>query len=333
MKLAMFSARSYDKRFFEEANTGARYDIQFIENHLDGTTAGLAAGYPAVCVFVNDSLDAATLEVLRDGGTRLIALRCAGYNNVDLKAALNFGLTVVRVPAYSPHAVAEHVVALLLTLNRKTHKAYNRVREGNFALDGLLGFDVHGRTIGIVGTGAIGSIVAQIFRGFGCRLLACDVVKNPACEDIGVAYVPVKQLLGESDVVTLHCPLTRETHHLLNQAAFSRMKHGVTVSNTGRGALIDTEAAIAALKAGRIGYLGLDVYEEEGNLFFEDRSQSIIQDDVFMRLTTFPNVLVTGHQAFFTDTALRNIAETTLKNVGDFAAGVTSPNEVKPVGD
>jgi D-lactate dehydrogenase len=332
MRIAVFSSRRYDEQFLRKANSGFGHSLQFIENHLDATTAGLAAGFPAICAFVNDTADAAALDILAAGGTRLIALRCAGYNNVDLKAARALGMKVLRVPAYSPYAVAEHAVALLLTLNRKTHKAYNRVRDGNFALEGLLGFDVHGRTVGIVGTGAIGSIVAQIFRGFGCRLLAHDLVRNPACETLGVGYVPLEPLLAESDIVTLHCPLTKATHYLLNRESFARMKDGVTVINTGRGALIDTEAAIEALKTGKIGYLGLDVYEEEGDLFFEDRSQSIIQDDVFMRLTTFPNVLVTGHQAFFTDTALRNIAETTLQNVTDFERGLACRNEVKASG-
>lgn len=330
MKVAVFSSRRYDEQFFKAANVASGHELFFIENHLEPSTVSLAQGFPAVCAFVNDSLNAETIRGLAAGGTRLVAMRCAGYNNVDLKAAHAHGLKVVRVPAYSPHAVAEHVIALLLTLNRKTHKAYNRVRDGNFALDGLLGFDVFGLTVGIVGTGAIGSIVAQLFRGFGCKILACDVMKNPACEALGAAYVTMDRLFAESDIITLHCPLTKETNHLLNREAFARMKRGVTVINTGRGALIDTEAAIEALKTGKIGYLGLDVYEEEGDLFFEDRSQSIIQDDVFMRLTTFPNVLVTGHQAFFTDTALRNIAETTLGNVTDFEAGKLLKNEVKP---
>jgi D-lactate dehydrogenase len=329
MKIAMFSARRYDEQFFKTANAAFGHDLFFVENHLDRSTAILANGFAVVCAFVNDTLDAETLERLAGGGTRLIALRCAGYNNVDLAAARAHGLKVARVPAYSPHAVAEHVIALLLTLNRKTHKAYNRVRDGNFALDGLLGYDVHGRTVGIVGTGAIGRLVARLFDGFGCRLLAYDVVRNAACEAARVEYVTLERLFAESDILTLHCPLTRQTHHLLNRDAFARMKDGVTVINTGRGALIDTEAAIEALKSGKIGYLGLDVYEEEGGLFFEDRSQSIIQDDVFMRLTTFPNVLVTGHQAFFTDTALRNIAETTLKNVSDFERGASNDNEVR----
>jgi D-lactate dehydrogenase len=329
MKVAVFSSRRYDEQFFKAANAVSGHELFFIENHLDPSTVSLAHGFSAVCAFVNDSLNAETIRGLAAGGTRLIAMRCAGYNNVDLKAAHEHGLKVVRVPAYSPHAVAEHVIALLMTLNRKTHKAYNRVRDGNFALDGLLGFDVFGRTVGVVGTGAIGSIVAQLFRGFGCKILAFDVMKNPTCEAAGASYVTMDQLFAESDIITLHCPLTRETNHLLNREAFARMKRGVTVINTGRGALIDTEAAIEALKSGKIGYLGLDVYEEEGDLFFEDRSQSIIQDDVFMRLTTFPNVLVTGHQAFFTDTALRNIAETTLGNVTDFEAGKSLKNEVK----
>lgn len=330
MKVAVFSSRRYDEQFFKAANAASGHELFFIENHLDPSTVPLAQGFPAVCAFVNDTLNAETIRGLAAGGTRLIAMRCAGYNNVDLKAAHAHGLKVVRVPAYSPHAVAEHVIALLMTLNRKTHKAYNRVRDGNFALEGLLGFDVHGLTVGVVGTGAIGSIVAQIFRGFGCQILAYDVVKNPVCETSGARYVTLDQLFAESDIITLHCPLTKETNHLLNRESFARMKNGVTVINTGRGALIDTEAAIEALKSGKIGHLGLDVYEEEGDLFFEDRSQSIIQDDVFMRLTTFPNVLVTGHQAFFTDTALRNIAETTLQNVADFEAGKPLKNEVRP---
>jgi len=332
MKVAVFSSRRYDEQFFKAANATSGHELFFIENHLDPSTVSLARGFPAVCAFVNDSLNAETIHGLAAGGTRLIAMRCAGYNNVDLKAAHEHGIKVVRVPAYSPHAVAEHVIALLMTLNRKTHKAYNRVRDGNFALDGLLGFDVHGLTVGVVGTGAIGSIVAQLFRGFGCKILAYDVMKNPACEALGATYVTMDQLFAEADIITLHCPLTKETNHLLNRDTFARMKRGVTVINTGRGALIDTEAAIEALKSGKIGYLGLDVYEEEGDLFFEDRSQSIIQDDVFMRLTTFPNVLVTGHQAFFTDTALRNIAETTLGNVTDFEAGKPLKNEVRPPG-
>jgi len=333
MKTAVFSSRRYDEQFFNAANRSAGHELFFIENHLGPSTASLARGFPAVCAFVNDSLDAETIQGLAAGGTRLIAMRCAGFNNVDLKVAHAHGIKVVRVPAYSPHAVAEHVIALLMTLNRKTHKAYNRVRDGNFALDGLLGFDVHGLTVGVVGTGAIGGIVARIFHGFGCKLLAFDVRKNPACEALGVRYVPMDQLLAESDIITLHCPLTKETNHLLNRESFARMKDGVTVINTGRGALIDTESAIEALKSGKIGQLGLDVYEEEGDLFFEDRSQSIIQDDVFMRLTTFPNVLVTGHQAFFTDTALRNIAETTLQNVTDFEAGKPLLNEAKAAGN
>lgn len=333
MKVAVFSARRYDEQFFDAANQPASHELFYIENHLSPSTAPLARGFPAVCAFVNDSLDAGTIRSLADGGTRLLAMRCAGYNNVDLTEAHARNVKVVRVPAYSPHAVAEHVIALLMTLNRKTHKAYNRVRDGNFALEGLLGFDVFGRTVGIVGTGAIGSIVAQIFGGFGCRILAFDVAKNPACEAQGVRYVPMDQLFAASDIITLHCPLTQETHHLLNRESLALMKNGVTIINTGRGALIDTGAAIDGLKSGKIGYLGLDVYEEEGNLFFEDRSQSIIQDDVFMRMTTFPNVLVTGHQAFFTETALRNIAETTLSNITEFERGSPLRNEVKPPGN
>jgi D-lactate dehydrogenase len=288
----------------------------------------LAAGFPAVCTFVHDRLDRAVLAALRDQGTRLVALRCAGFNQVDLEAAGALGLTVLRVPAYSPHAVAEHTVGLILSLNRKIHRAYGRVREGNFALDGLLGFDLCGRTAGIVGTGKIGAVVARILHGIGCRLLAHDVAPNPECEALGATYVPLARLLAESDVVTLHCPLVPATHHLIDAGALAGMKEGVMIVNTGRGALIDTPAVIAALKSGKIGSLGLDVYEEEEGLFFENLSDRVLQDDALARLLTFPNVLITAHQAFFTREALAGIADTTLANVTDFERGRASPNAV-----
>lgn len=272
-------------------------------------------------MFVNDQLDASVLEILASHGTRLIALRCAGFNNVDLKVAAKLGMTIVRVPAYSPYAVAEHTIGLILTLNRKIHRAYNRVREGNFSLDGLLGFDLHGRTIGIVGTGKIGQIVAQIMQGFGCRLLAYDLHPNSVCEAAGAKYVELSKLLSDSDIITLHCPLTPETHHLINREAIAQMKQGVMLINTSRGALIHTEAVIGGLKSQRVGALGLDVYEQESDLFFEDLSDQIIQDDLFERLMTFPNVIVTAHQAFFTKEALQNIAETTLSNITDYQEG------------
>jgi D-lactate dehydrogenase len=266
------------------------------------------------------------LASLAQEGVRLVALRCAGFNNVDLEAAAAQGLTVVRVPAYSPHAVAEHTIALVLALNRRIHRAYARVREGNFALDGLMGFDLYGRTAGVVGTGRIGAVVAHLLRGFGCRVLAQDVSRNPQCEADGVDYVPLTQLLAEADLVTLHCPLMPDTYHLIDAKAFAIMKPGVMVINTSRGALLDAAAAIDALKSGRLGALGLDVYEEEADMFFEDLSGRVLQDDVFARLLTFPNVLITGHQAFFTADALTAIAETTFENINAFARGDALPH-------
>ena len=330
MKVAIFSTKSYDQTFLDAANTGQGHELIFFEPHLTRETVALAAGYPAVCVFVNDQLDAMILDQLARGGTRLIALRCAGFNNVDLAAARDFGLTVVRVPAYSPHAVAEHAVALMLALNRKIHRAYSRVREGNFALDGLLGFDLCQQTVGIVGTGKIGAVVAQILKGFGCRLLAHDPFPNPACQELGTNYVSLPELFAASDIITLHCPLTPETHHMVSTVALQQMKPGVMLINTSRGALLDTQGVIHALKSGRVGYLGLDVYEEEADLFFEDLSGQVIQDDVFARLLTFPNVLITGHQAFFTRNALEQIAQTTIMNLTEFEHGQKSTNEVTP---
>jgi D-lactate dehydrogenase len=326
MKVAVFSSKAYDETSLKEFNRAFGHELVFIENKLQADTATLAKGSPAVCVFVNDVLDAPTLQVLAQGGTKFIALRCAGYNNVSLAAARELGFQVARVPAYSPYAVAEHAVALLLALNRRIHKAYNRVREGNFSIDGLMGHDVHGKTIGVIGTGVIGSIFARIMSGFGCEVLAFDVVKNSQCEQLGVKYVDLQELFARSHVVSLHCPLTPQTHHLIKEQSLARMRDGVFIINTSRGALIDTEAAIAAVKNGRIGGLALDVYEEEGDLFFEDLSFGIIHDDVFMRLTTFPNVLITGHQAFFTCEAMENIAKTTLGNLADFQAGRPCPN-------
>lgn len=328
MKVAVFSSKAYDREFLEAANAG-RHELRFLEPHLNAETVSLAAGFEAVCVFVNDRLDAEVVAQLAAGGTRLIALRCAGYNNVDLGAAPRHGLAVVRVPAYSPHAVAEHTIGLILALDRKLHRAYNRVREGNFALDGLLGFDLRGRTAGIIGTGRIGQVVAKILAGFGCELLAFDPIIAESCFSLGVRYTALDELLARSDIVTLHCPLTPENRHVIDGAALAKMKPGVMLINTSRGALIDTVAVIDALKSGRIGYLGLDVYEEEEEIFFEDRSSLIIGDDVFSRLLTFPNVIVTGHQAFFTREALGAIARTTMQNISDFEAGRASGNELR----
>jgi D-lactate dehydrogenase len=280
-------------------------------------------------VFVNDALDAKTLEQLVNGGTRYIALRCAGFNNLDQAAARKLGLLVARVPAYSPYAVAEHAVALLQCLNRHIHKAYNRVREGNFSIDGLIGHDLHGKTIGVIGTGVIGSIFAKIMIGFGCEVLAYDLAQHPDCLKSGVKYVSLDELFAQSHAVSLHCPLTPQTRHMIDDRTLAQMRDGVFIVNTGRGALIDAEAAIDAVKAGKIGGLALDVYEEESELFFEDLSNQIIQDDVFMRLTTFPNVLVTSHQAFFTHEAMENIAVTTLSNLADFEARRDCQNALK----
>lgn len=317
MKIAVFSTKQYDCEFLSAAN-GSRHELRFFEPHLNEETVGLAAGLGSVCVFVNDHVNAAVIARLHSLGVRLIALRCAGYNNVDLAAATKHGLTVVRVPAYSPYAVAEHTIALMLALNRKLHRAYNRVREGNFALDGLLGFDMHGKTVGIIGTGQIGTVVAQILTGFGCPTLAFDPVPSATCRSLGVRYVELNELIAESDIITLHCPLTPGNKYMINDAAIARMKNGVMLINTSRGALLDTIAIIVALKSGKIGYLGLDVYEEEEQIFFEDRSGLILSDDVFARLLTFPNVIITGHQAFFTREALLNIAATTIDNITRF---------------
>jgi D-lactate dehydrogenase len=302
--------------------------MMYFEPRLTQTTCALAAGFPAVCVFVNDQLDAPVLTALAQHGTRLIALRCAGFNNVDLAQAHTLGFTVVRVPAYSPHAVAEHTVGLILALNRKIHRAYARVREGNFSLDGLLGFDLCQRSVGVVGTGKIGTLVAQIMRGFGCHILAYDPMPNAACQALGVQYVSLAELLAAADIVTLHVPLTPATSYMIDAQALSQMKPGVMLINTSRGALIDTRAVIQALKSGQIGYLGLDVYEEESELFFEDLSDRMIHDDVFTRLLTFPNVIITGHQGFFTVEALTNIAETTLANIAAFARGHGTRHDV-----
>lgn len=329
MKVAIFSSKFYDRQFLDAANAKYGHELVYFEPQLNRDTAILASGFPAVCVFVNDQPDAKTLEILASNGTRLLALRSAGFNHVDLKAAATWGITVVRVPAYSPHAVAEYTVGLMLSLNRKIYRAYNRVREGDFALNGLMGFDFHGRNIGVIGTGKIGQIVLQIMKGFGCQLLAYDLYPNEDCKAMGVKYVELPELFAASDAITLHCPLTPQTYHLINREAIAQMKPGVMLINTSRGALVDTEAVIQGLKTRQIGALGLDVYEQEENLFFEDLSNDIIEDDVFQRLLTFPNVIVTGHQAFFTQEAVSNIADTTLSNITDFEQGNPCSNEVK----
>jgi D-lactate dehydrogenase len=321
VRVAVFSAKPYDVESLGRAGQRAGQDLVFLEPRLTLATAPLADGARAVCAFVNDDLGAAVLERLHEGGVRLVALRSAGFNHVDLAAAARLGIVVTRVPGYSPYAVAEHAVGLVLALNRRLHRAYNRVRENNFALTGLLGFDLHGRTVGVVGTGQIGAVFAGIMLGFGCRVLAYDPVPDEQCARRGVEYVDLPRLFAESEVLSLHCPLTPGTHHLLDAAAVEQVRDGVMLINTSRGALVDTAAVIDGLKRGKIGYLGLDVYEEEADLFFEDLSDQVVGDDVFARLLTFPNVLITGHQAFFTAEALADIAETTLASITAFETG------------
>nr|WP_321270075.1 2-hydroxyacid dehydrogenase [uncultured Tolumonas sp.] len=329
MKIALFSAKAYDRDYFEQANQQFDYVIDYFDVRLDAKTARLAHGYPVVCAFVNDDLSRPVLTDLVNNGTRLLAMRCAGYNNVDLVAAKELGLTVVRVPAYSPEAVAEHSVGLMMTLNRRIHKAYQRTRDANFALDGLVGFNMFGKTAGIIGTGKIGIATLRILKGFGMRLLVNDPFQNQAAIELGAEYVDLDTLFRESDVISLHCPLFQENYHLLNSQSFAKMKKGVMIINTSRGALLNSQDAIEALKQGKIGALGLDVYEEESELFFEDKSNEVITDDIFRRLSACHNVLFTGHQAFLTREALLSIAGTTLNNAKIFAANEKSGNEVE----
>ena len=326
--LALFSSKPYDRAGFDDANRESPLGIEYYETRLTEQTAALAAGTAAVCAFVNDDLSAPVLEALRDGGTNLVAMRCAGYNNVDLRAAADLGVTVVRVPSYSPNAVAEHTLALMLGLNRHIHRAHNRVRDGNFSLDGLVGFDMAGKTAAVIGTGKIGAILARLLWHLRCEVLAVDPVEDEQLRDLGVSYVSLYDALIAADIVTLNCPLVEQTHHIIDADALALMKRGAMLVNTGRGALIDTNAVVEALKDGQLGSLALDVYEEEGDLFFEDRSDEIIDDDVFTRLLTFPNVLITAHQAFLTREALTAIAETTLRNVRTVLAGQPCDNVI-----
>lgn len=331
MKIAVFSTKPYDRQFLDQANERHRHELIYFEAKLSEQTASLAGGCDAVCVFVNDQVNAATVDRLADHGVKVIALRCAGFNNVDLSATRRRGLTVVRVPAYSPHAVAEHTVGLILTLNRNIHRAYNRVREHNFGLSGLLGFDLFGKTVGVIGTGKIGVEVIKILRGFGCEVLAFDIAENEEAKRAGARYVSFDELLSRSRIITLHCPLTPQTVRLIDAAAIAKMRPGVMIVNTSRGAVIETKAVIDALKTGHVGSLALDVYEEEED-FFEDVSNRVLQDDQLARLLTFPNVLVTGHQAFLTQEALQNIAETTLSNLDTIESGKPCPNLVPAPG-
>ena len=329
MKIAVFSTKSYDKVYLERHKAKSKHTFTYFETALNADTTNLTIGFEAVCVFVNDKVNKETLENLSKNGIKLIALRCAGFNNVDVKAAQEKNIKVVRVPAYSPEAVAEHAVAMILTLNRKTHKVYNRVRESNFSLENLTGFNLHGKTIGVIGTGQIGIAFCKIMLGFGCKVIAYDLKKSDKLISKGVDYQSIDEVLKNSDIISLHCPLTKETHHLFDKSAFSKMKDGVMLINTSRGALINTKDAIEALKKEKIGYFGIDVYEQEEHIFFKDLSESIIQDDLIQRLISFPNVLITPHQGFFTEEALTQIAVTTMKNITDFEEGKELVNEVK----
>ncbi len=333
MKVAVFSTEPYDHDFLDAANaaTNANHELIFHQTRLEPKTTTLAAGCSAICVFINDDVGSETLKILANQGVRLVVLRSTGFNNVDMETAAEVDIKVVRVSVYSPYSVAEFVVGMIQMLNRKFYKAYNRVRDDNFSLNGLLGFDLHGCTVGIVGTGKIGIIVAQIMHGFGCHLLGYDLYPNPKFTKIGDAgYVDLPGLLGNSDIISLHCPLTPENHHLINAKTIAQMKPGVMLINTSRGQLIDTKAAIEGIKSGVIGYFGIDVYEQEENILFKDLSDSIIQDDTFQLLKSFPNVLITSHQAFFTREALHDIATTTIHNITDFEQGNPLRNEVKP---
>ena len=328
MKLAFFDTKPYDKPGFDEHIAGTDIEIKYFETRLGEDTVQLAKGFDGVCVFVNDTVNAKVVNELYDLGVRVVALRCAGFNNVDTKAC--FGkLHVFRVPAYSPYAVAEHAMALLLTVNRHTNKAYIRTRDFNFSLTNMVGFDLHGKTVGVVGTGKIGQTFAEVLQGFGVKILAHDPYPNEkAAKELHMEYVPLERLYRESDIISLHCPLTPENMYLINPESIAMMKKGVIILNTSRGKLVDTQALIDALKEGRVGGAGLDVYEEEADYFFEDRSDKAIADDVLARLMTFPNVLVTSHQAFFTKEAMNNIAEITMDNIRDFAEGKPLENGI-----
>lgn len=318
MKTLFYSAKTYDIESFNQANSDFNLPLRFCESLLTLQSVALIEDEEAICIFVNDKADEDVLKALHIKGIKLIALRCAGFNNVNIAVAKELGIDVVRVPEYSPHAVAEHTLALMLALNRKIPRAYNRVRDGNFALNGLLGFDFAHKTAGIVGTGRIGTIVAKILIAMDMNVIAYDPTPNPTCKTLGVTYLALDELFKRSDLISLHCPLNRQSHHLVDKMAFSLMKKGVMLINTGRGAIIDTCAAIVALKNKKLGYLGIDVYEQEASLFFQDLSCEIIEDDIFERLLTFPNVLITAHQGFFTQEALANIAQTTLTSLQRF---------------
>ena len=328
MKVAVFSTKNYDRKYLELVNVKYRFELEFFDFMLNERTAKMAEGCDVVCIFVNDDGSRPVLEKLAKAGVKMIALRCAGFNNVDIQAAKELGIQVVRVPAYSPEAVAEHTVGLMLTLNRRIHRAYQRTREANFSLEGLTGFNMHNRTVGVIGTGKIGIATMRILKGFGMHILAYDPFKNPVVGELGAEYVTLDELYARSHVITLHCPATPENYHLLNKAAFDKMKDGVMIINTSRGSLIDTPEAIEALKRRKIGALGMDVYENERDLFFEDKSNEVILDDVFRRLSSCHNVLLTGHQAFLTEEALMNISDVTLHNIDCLQKNIVCENAV-----
>lgn len=330
IKVAFFSTKPYDKEYFESLNIEYRFNITFFESALNQSTANLCLGYEVVCAFVNDNLDSTVIRKLANNGVKMIAMRCAGFNNVDIKSSMQYGIKVVRVPAYSPEAIAEHSLALILTLNRKTHKAYNRVREGNFSVDRLMGFNLAGKTVGVIGTGKIGAAFAKTIKGFGCDVIAHDLYPSKSLMEKGIKYTDLDALFESSDIISLHCPLTPRTKHMICESSLSKMKNGVMIINTSRGALIKTSDVLQALVNKKIGYLGIDVYEQEENLFFEDLSERIIQDDTILRLNSFPNVLITSHQAFFTAEAMTEIVSTTLQNIHEFSVGKPLTNEVSP---
>ncbi|MCR9192810.1 MAG: 2-hydroxyacid dehydrogenase [Gammaproteobacteria bacterium] len=318
MKITFFSTQKFETPFFDDINKNHQHQICYLDYHLNETTVSTILEAEVVCCFVNDIIDQPVIDALKTKGVKLIALRSAGYNHVDYQYAQQQGIKVCHVPTYSPHAVAEHTMALILSLNRKIPRAHNRVKEGDFSLSGLMGFDLYQKTVGIIGTGNIGFVFAQILQGFGCKVLAYDIAPNDACLKLGVNYVSLETLLKKSQIISLHCPLNAQTKHIINKETIALMQTGVMLINTSRGQLIHTKNAIDALKSKKLGYLGIDVYEEEGPLFFDDHSSDIIDDDLFCRLQTFPNVLITGHQGFFTQEAVHNIAKTTLENVSEF---------------
>jgi D-lactate dehydrogenase len=328
MQIVVFSTKSYDREYLDRFNAEAKHELVYFEAPLNANTANLTLGFQGVCVFVNDKLDEPTIDHIAKNGIKVIVLRCAGFNNVDLEAAKRNGVRVLRVPAYSPEAVAEHAVALMLTLARKTHKAYNRVRENNFSLERLNGFNINGKTVGVIGTGRIGIAFARIMKGFGAKLIAYDLYESEELKEFGVEYRPLEDVIKLSDIISLHCPLNPDTKYLVNKHTISEMKKGVMIINTSRGGLINTKDVLVGLKQGKIGYLGIDVYEQEDKLFFEDLSESIVEDDLIARLMSFPNVLITSHQGFFTNEALEQIASTTISIIQAFEKGLPTENEV-----